>query len=87
MQVVDPLTIQQRSGVKLQYIIFPVEKFFKGVISEGNFERIFKMMLDFLPQGSKIVLQCEIFLLFVLLHIISILKVVIKCRIDGRIIF
>ena len=41
------------------------------------FKRVFEVVLDFFAQSAEVVLQRAVLLLFVLLHIISILKVVI----------
>ena len=77
MQEIDSLAIEERRGVELEDIIFPVVELFEWVVGERYLEGVFEVVLDFFAQSAEVVLQRAVLLLFVLLHIISILKVVI----------
>ena len=77
MQEIDSLAIEERRGVELEDIIFPVVKLFEWVVGERYLEGVFEVVLDFFAQSAEVVLQRAVLLLFVLLHIISILRVVI----------
>ena len=76
MQEINSLAIEERRGVELEDIIFPVVELFEWVVGERYLEGVFEVVLDFFAQSAEVVLQRAVLLLFFLMHIISILKVV-----------
>jgi len=56
VQEIDPLTIEERGGIKLENVVLPVEEFLEGVVGEGHLEGVFEMVLDLLAERAQIVL-------------------------------
>jgi hypothetical protein len=52
MKMVNSLPIQAGGRIQLKYIVFPVEQFLKGIVSEVEVEGVFKLVLYFFAESA-----------------------------------